>query len=77
MKIKRMVVSPFQTNCYIVYENQKAFLIDPGDQAKKIKKFIEENELEVVAILLTHGHIDHIGAIDSLQQSLSCPIYLQ
>ena len=77
MKIKRMVVSPLQTNCYIVYENQKAFLIDPGDQAKKIKKFIEENELEVVAILLTHGHIDHIGAIDSLQQSLSCPIYLQ
>lgn len=77
MQIKKMVVSPFQTNCYIVYENSKALIIDPGDQAKKIKTFVQDNELEVLAILLTHGHCDHIGATDPLYQCYRCPIYLQ
>lgn len=76
MKIKRMVVSSFQTNCYVAYDQNKAIIVDPGDQAKKIKNFILENELEVQAILLTHGHCDHIGAIDVLYQAFSCPIYL-
>lgn len=76
MKIKRLVVSPFQTNCYIIYDKNQAIIIDPGDQAKKIKNFITENELDVLAILLTHGHCDHIGAIDSLYQAYQCLIYL-
>lgn len=77
MKIKRMLVSEFQTNCYVIFdEHNKAFIIDPGDNAKKIKNFIEEKELNVLAILLTHGHCDHIGATDMLYQEYRCPIYL-
>lgn len=76
MKIKRLVVSSFQTNCYVLYDHFQAVIIDPGDQAKKIKNFINENELDVLAILLTHGHCDHIGAIDALYQAFACPIYL-
>lgn len=76
MKIKRLVVSSFQTNCYIIYQNQQAIIIDPGDNAKKIKSFIDEQELTVLAILLTHGHCDHVGAVDKLYQVFLCPIYL-
>ncbi len=76
MKLKRFVVSSFQTNCYIYYDEHHAFIIDPGDNARKIKKFIEENELEVVAILLTHGHIDHIGALEPLVQAYGCKVYI-
>ncbi len=76
MKIKRLVVSSFQTNCYVIYENKDAIIIDPGDNAKKIKTFITENELNVLAILLTHGHCDHIGAVDTLYQTYQCPVYL-
>ena len=77
MKIKRMLVSEFQTNCYVVYnQKQETLIIDPGDNAKKIKKFIDEKHLEVKAVLLTHGHCDHIGATDLLYETYRCPIYL-
>lgn len=76
MKIKRLIVGDFQTNCYIVHHEKKAIIIDPGAQSKKIKKAIENDELEVIAILLTHGHCDHIGAVDALVESYNCPVYL-
>lgn len=51
-------------NCYIIEHNNKCFIIDPGYEKEKIRKFVEEHNLTVEAILLTHGHLDHIGAID-------------
>lgn len=76
MQIKRLIVSEFSTNCYVVYYSNIAIIIDPGDNFKKIKNFIQDNNLDVKAILLTHGHCDHIGAIESLYQNFQCPIYL-
>ncbi|MFQ6791773.1 MAG: MBL fold metallo-hydrolase [Thomasclavelia sp.] len=77
MKIKSFVLGVMQTNCYIVINDQKqCFVVDPGAQGKKVNKFLVENELKLEAILLTHGHFDHIGAVDYLYDLHHCPIYI-
>ncbi|MDD8048810.1 MAG: MBL fold metallo-hydrolase [Thomasclavelia sp.] len=76
MEIKRFIVSPFQTNCYVIYQDDYAIVIDPGDNGKKIIKFVKDNNLNIKAILLTHGHIDHIGAVDSIYNTFNCPVYI-
>lgn len=66
-----------QTNCYIVSNDENhCMIIDPGAQGKKVAKYLEENELVLDAILLTHGHFDHIGAVDYLYDKYHCPIYI-
>jgi len=73
--IKKLIVGSMQTNCYVLYNEQhECVVIDPGSQGQKIAKYIEENELRLQAILLTHGHFDHIGAVDYLYQKYQCPI---
>ena len=61
MKIKTIKVGYLETNCYILIKGNNALIIDPGDEYSKIKKEIEN--LNVQAILLTHHHFDHIGAL--------------
>ena len=65
MNIKRVVVGPLEENCYIVEKNNKCIIIDPGDEADKI---ISNITCEVVGILITHYHFDHIGALDELKE---------
>ncbi len=60
MELKTIKVGYLQTNCYILTEGTSTIIIDPGDEAEKIKKQIKQN---IKAILLTHHHFDHIGAI--------------
>ncbi|MFN7171036.1 MAG: MBL fold metallo-hydrolase [Candidatus Omnitrophota bacterium] len=64
MRIEKIVVGEMEANCYIVYaeNNRQALIIDPGDEAEKIKRFIEKRKLNCLFIINTHGHIDHIGA---------------
>jgi len=76
MNVKKMVVGPFQTNCYILDQNQQILVIDPGSGFRKIAEYIDETACEVVGILLTHGHFDHIGAVDSLVKKYKCPVYV-
>ena len=75
--IKRMVVGPFRTNCYIVNkkESSEAVIIDPGDEAFEIERQLTELKLIPVAILLTHGHFDHIGAASVLKSHFGIKIY--
>ena len=65
MNIKRVVVGSLEENCYIVEKNNKCIIIDPGDEADKI---ISNITCEVVGILITHYHFDHIGALDELKE---------
>lgn len=74
MEITTIKVGILQTNCYILSKNGKAIIIDPGAKAERILTAIGSQE--VIAILLTHAHFDHIGAINDLMTHLSCPIYL-
>ncbi|MBR1413756.1 MAG: MBL fold metallo-hydrolase [Bacilli bacterium] len=65
MKIDTLVVGSLATNCYIVSKNNKCLIIDPGDEANKIIDACKDKE--VVGILITHYHFDHIGALDEVK----------
>ena len=62
---------------WFIMSKHECFVIDPGAQGQKVARFLTENELDIKAILLTHGHFDHIGAVDYLYNQYHCPIYTQ
>lgn len=66
MKVERIPVGCLQANCYIVTKNDKSIIIDPGDEAEKIKDFC--NSKNIVEILVTHNHFDHVGALPELEE---------
>lgn len=75
MNIKKIIVGEIRTNSYIVSKNGKCFLVDPGDDAFAIIDAIKSDEL--LLILLTHGHFDHVLAIESLHKKFpTVPIYI-
>lgn len=78
MKILTIPLPPIMTNCYIVYEKDggKCFIIDPASSADRISAYIESFELKPKAILLTHGHFDHIAASDELREKYKIPLYV-
>ena len=65
MNIKKVVVGTLNENCYVLIKDGFALIIDPGDEADKIKKVVENNK--VLGILITHYHFDHIGALNELE----------
>ena len=69
MKFNRLPLGVFQTNCYIVFdeETKEAAVIDPAGDFPEIKSFIETNKLKVKYIIITHAHGDHIGALKELK----------
>ena len=80
LKIKRCVVGMISTNCYIVYkapqgEENPCIIIDPGDNASYLAKLCRDEKLKPGAILLTHGHFDHMMAADELRRTFQIPIY--
>ena len=78
MEIKSVLVSEAYTNCYLVKneETNEGFIIDPGGSALKISRCIEQMEMTPKAILLTHGHFDHIGAVDELRDRYDIKVYV-
>lgn len=68
----------WKQNCYIVSDNQtgQALLIDPGSEAHQIQQLILDQVLEPIAILNTHAHYDHIGAVAPLMGRYAIPFYL-
>jgi hydroxyacylglutathione hydrolase len=70
-------VGPFQENSYLVRADgaDKALLIDPGDEAPKLQAAMDELGVTPEAILLTHTHIDHIGAVAPIASATGAPVY--
>ena len=70
MILKKLVVGPFASNCYIVgsESDKKGMIIDPGGKAKQILKKVEGLGLDIKLIVLTHGHIDHTGALKEVRE---------
>lgn len=64
------------TYFYIDDKTNHGFLIDPGAQADKLLQIIDEKNFIVEKILITHGHIDHVGAVNEIQQKLKIPVYM-
>lgn len=74
--VEVLVVSPMASNCYILHdaESRKAVVVDPGGDGDEILKIVREKQLSVEAILLTHGHIDHIGAVSEVVEATGAPV---
>ena len=77
MSIKSMVLGPVQTNVYFVIndETKETVLFDPAYAGERIIKYLNDNELTLKAIFLTHGHFDHITAVSSVVEALKVPVY--
>ena len=71
ISISALPLGELAANCYLVGKagSNKVVCVDPGDEGEKILAFLQENGLEVEAVLLTHGHIDHIGAVDFVRKA--------
>ncbi|MEK3975422.1 MBL fold metallo-hydrolase [Psychrobacillus sp. FSL K6-1267] len=66
-----------QTNCYIISNAKKECLIfDPGGNGEQLVKELKRLNLKPIAILLTHAHFDHIGAVDDVREVFSIPVYI-
>ncbi len=77
VKIRRIQVGTMQTNCYLVYMEgeSQAICIDPGADPKKIIHAAKEEQVEIRAILLTHGHFDHIEALAEVEKKMEATVY--
>ena len=77
MKIRINVVGPIEVNCYTVEMEDKLYVIDPGGDAEKIISQVNKTNKSLEAILLTHGHIDHICAVKEVSEAFNnIPVYL-
>jgi glyoxylase-like metal-dependent hydrolase (beta-lactamase superfamily II) len=78
MRLKTITSLDMGENCYIVIDEKsddnKAIVIDPGDNAEKINRFLSMENINVQAICLTHCHFDHIGAADEVKEETGAPI---
>lgn len=68
MKIEIVKVGYLETNCYILKKDNKILVIDPGDEIEKINKVIGKSQ--VVGVLITHNHFDHIGALSKFSKDI-------
>ncbi len=78
MILIRLVVGPLQVNCYILADDKtkEAVVIDPGDDAEKILRVIQEKGLTVKYIVNTHAHFDHVGANKALKEATGAQLLL-
>lgn len=76
MIVEKLAVGPYASNCYIVgsQSNKEGMIIDPGDEAKGILKKVKELKLDIKLIVLTHGHIDHTGALKEVREATGATV---
>ncbi|EJP6472765.1 MBL fold metallo-hydrolase [Clostridium botulinum] len=76
MNIKTIPVGIYNANCYLLIDQDKCAIIDPGGDPEDIIKIIEDNNLIPQFILLTHGHIDHVGGVETIKDKYNIPFYI-
>ena len=77
MKVEKFVIGMLQTNCYLVQneESKECFLVDPAICPEELVGHIKSEGLKLKAILLTHGHFDHIMGLDGFLKEFPVPVY--
>ncbi len=76
INILRLVLGGTATNSYIIHDGKHGILIDPADNATALLNVINDQKIDIEAILLTHGHGDHLGALNEVRDTLQVPVYL-
>jgi glyoxylase-like metal-dependent hydrolase (beta-lactamase superfamily II) len=78
LRIKTLPLGLYQTNTYIIASaaSKTCCVIDPGYEAETILDYLDESGLQLEAILLTHGHFDHVGAVRDLVAETGCRVYI-
>jgi hydroxyacylglutathione hydrolase len=78
LDVRAFTVGPVQENCYIVRADRsatRAVIVDPGEEAPRLLQAASDLGVEIEAILLTHCHFDHIGAVTPVAQATGAPVY--
>jgi hydroxyacylglutathione hydrolase len=77
MDVRMLTVGAIAENCYLFREDDsdRALIVDPGDEAERILRPVEELGLTIEAILVTHCHFDHIGAVAPVARETGAPVY--
>jgi len=76
MRIIKYSLGQLQANCYFLIEDSNCLIIDPADDASFILEELQRQQLNLVGMLATHGHFDHVMAVGEIQQSLKIPLYI-
>ncbi|MCT4661297.1 MAG: MBL fold metallo-hydrolase [Tissierellales bacterium] len=78
IQIQALKVGLMMANCYIIYDDEtlESLVVDPGGNPETIEEFVNNRNLKVQKILLTHGHGDHIGGVKGLAEALDVPVWV-
>ena len=78
MILEMLTVGPFQENCYVIGDEESGVgaIVDPGDEAARIAMAVEGTGLEIGSMIVTHAHIDHVGAVAALVDEYACPVLM-
>ena len=78
LNMKHLALGAYQTNCYLVWDETSptCVVIDPGYEPETVLNEVKKLGKEIAAILLTHGHFDHVGGVKDLAAETGCKVYL-
>ncbi|MEG0629231.1 MAG: MBL fold metallo-hydrolase, partial [Enterococcus sp.] len=76
IQIEGFVTGIAQENCYLIHNEQNLLIVDPGAEGDRLAAEIERIGKKPQAILLTHTHYDHIGAVEQLRKLYAIPVYV-
>lgn len=78
MILKKLLVGPLASNCYIVGSEatKEGMIIDPADEAEKILRSVKESGLKISLIVLSHGHPDHVGALKEIKEATGAEVVI-
>jgi hydroxyacylglutathione hydrolase len=77
MDVRMLTVGPVQENCFVIRRDgaESALMIDPGEEADRLVHVVDELGVKLEAILLTHTHFDHVGAVAPVARATGAPVY--
>ena len=78
LDVRMLTVGPLQENAYLLRPEggERALLVDPGDEGARLLSVIDQLDVELEAILLTHTHFDHVGAVAEIARATGAPVYV-
>lgn len=75
MNVNKVRVGYLEENCYFLTKDNDLIIIDPGDEFDKLNNIIKNHKYNLIAILITHAHFDHVGALNELVSTYKVPVY--